>query len=448
MANILMSHAFRLITLATLTLAVPQIINGQKQTSYQNEPIVTGSKPSVVAPGMSIDVASLHPDGLPENHARVRIIFLQDGKSYEGTSGGGTGIYPRSLISYLTVPTELKPGACQIVVQVDKKASLPFAIEISASVLPPVITSEHPEIGPYGIERPARPEDSVSVKGANFSPSDKIELIDSSGKVYQLTNHSYAESAGFTVPEDIAEGEATFQIIEQRSGTEQRSKKVPFQILNKPLPLEVRQDELKPVAPGQWMILFRDDAPPYKKKHVEVGFVQNRKMEIVALQVDVNDDMYIRVPETLLPGEVYIQTRVLIDGKISDWSEPARYELLSQPAPPSVSDVRPIYKLEPHFGHPAIYIEADKQQLLVLERGDRISISGQFTVESPLTLRVRLTNGKESFVLEPNKNGAIYKTYFEVVIPEKLSPGDWQIFIYENGRTATTKLPLTLYIQN
>lgn len=334
--------------------------------------------------------------------------------------------------------------------QLDQLKSEPLELMIAGSVPAPIVTSNHAQVTsvPQDTPRPAQPGDIATVDGSNFSQSDEVEIIDSQGVVHRVPvgSTSSPSSTCFTVPENIADGDATFEIVEQRSGLRQRSKKISMRILNVPLPLEIRPSDTRPVAPGQWIDIGFESVPPYDRAaRVEVAFEQNEHTEVIELQLEPNDDLHVRVPQTLLPGEVLVRTRTFRDGRASEWSQAARLELLEQPAPPFVESVQR-RRIKDQQSEPLLHLENDRSSALIAAPGDWIAIWGNFAAESTSTLRVILVNGGRKVVIKPSQSDRAYATYFEVQLPRDLRVGEWEVHISEEVHNTSAKLKLTLQV--
>ncbi|HSB09563.1 MAG TPA: hypothetical protein VLM38_08770 [Blastocatellia bacterium] len=445
-------RAQSLTILVLFVFAAP--VEAQNKPIARAAPVLIRGTFAGVEPGSSTELVIFYPDGLPEIPPEVRFVFLQDGKKLVTPPLGGCGELEAATQTFnVTVPQGLNPGVCQVVAQVAQKESQPIELEISGSVSPPIITGEYPQVTsvPQYPPRPAQPGDSVSIEGTNFSPSDEVEITDAQGVVHTVSgcSTSSASFACFPVPDNIADGEATFQIVEQRSGKRQRSKKVTLHILNVPLPLEITWDGLKPVAPGQWIDIGVESIPPYDKPHqVEVGFTQNDSAAIVEFLLHPNDDLHVQVPSTLLPGEVVVRTRTRRGDVVSEWSKPASFNLLEVPAAPLVESVELIRRIKPDRSEPLIHLEGDRPSLLTAEPGDRIAVWGHFGAESSSSVRLTLVRGARQVVMKPTVSDPPLPAYFEVELPGNLRAGEWQVYIHEQGRKTKAKVPLRLVVGN
>ena len=217
--------------------------------------------------------------------------------------------------------------------------------------------------------------------------------------------------------------------------------------MNAPLPLEISPDGLRPVAPGQWLDVGVEDTPPYgQPKQVEVAFVQNGKTESVEPNLELNDELHLQVPRWLLPGDAVVKTRTRRDGRVSEWSQPARYELLEHPAAPFAESVQPIRKNELGKSEPLIYLEGARSPVLTAEPGDRIAVRGHFPVESTSSMRIKLVNAARNVLIKPSETALTYSSYFEVELPPDLGADEWQVYICEVVYGTSARLMITLRV--
>jgi len=449
-----MFDSIRSIFLALLVLnwASPVEAQSKAKPASSEAPILLPNPAPFVEPGSSIELVILYPGGLPENFLEVRFVFLQNGRTLVAPPGGGCGELEAGTQTFnVSVPQGLDPGTCQVVAQIEQKETRPIELMIAADISPPVITGQYPQVTsvPQEPPRPAQPGDSVYIEGTNFGRSDEVEITDSQGVLHVVPANSSSSAGltGFMVPEDIADGEATFEIVEQRSGTRQRSKKVTLQIRNVPLPLEITWNGLRPVAPGQFIDIGFETVPPYDKSHrVEVGFTQNGNTTIVEFLLEPNVELHVQVPDILLPGDVFVRTRTRRDDAVSEWSKPATMNLLVTPAPPLVEAVELIRKIKPDQSEPFIHLKDDRMTVLKVEPGDRIAVGGCFGTESSRTVRLELRRGARHILLKPAASDRVLPTYFEIELPDDLQGGEWQVFVCEEQHLTRAKLPLRLEV--
>jgi hypothetical protein len=440
-----------LFALVAATLAVATGAGQKKRGTGSATPVLLQNSLEAVSVGQVIELVTYHPDGLPDQPPDIRFIFIQDEKRITARYMNGCGDELAATESLsVTLPEGLSPGTCKVVAQVGQTESQPIELEITSSVKAPVVTGEYPQVTsvPQYPPRPAQSGDIVYIDGANFSPSDVVEIVDARGTIHRLPAGASAGSTGFTVPENIADGQATFEIIEQRSGLQQRSNKVPIQILNVPLPLEIVWDGLRPIGSGQWIDIGHEDVPPYgQPQNVEIGFFQNNTTAIVKFFLQLNADLHIQIPKTLFPGEAVVRTRTVRDGRVSEWSEPARLEVLEHPAPASVLSIQRIKKGTLDRTAPFVNLDGDQIRALDVDSGDKIAVWGHFGTESTRSVRVKLVRGKKQLVIKPTDSDPPLPCYFEFDLPGKLQTGDWEVYVFEDIFKTSTKLKLTLRVR-
>ena len=270
----------------------------------------------------------------------VRVLFVQGSAEYGAAPNGAgyvTGNLKRGLQELnVIVPEQLQPGPCLVIVEVTgSRSSGPFTIQINVPATAPVLVDFKPHL--------PRADEMVWIEGKGFSDSDDIVLTDAQGKLHHFDGGgtSNADTAAFTLLKDLPVGEATLRVVEHRSGTDLSSNSLPLAIVHGPTPLHLESDWLMPVAPGQWLDLVVGSFDPLKSaERVEVMFQQQEQIVIVPTRSPGENDLRVRVPESLAPGNVRIQTRTLNSGEASDWSEPVDYQLLDKPV------VTKIYSLE------------------------------------------------------------------------------------------------------
>ena len=142
-------------------------------------------------------------------------------------------------------------------------------------------------------------------------------LTDSQGKTYHFEggHTSGANTAAFTLPKDLPVGEATFRVIERRSGATLGSNSLSLILIHGPTPLYLHSDWLMSVAPGQWLDLVVGSMEPLKSaERVDVMFQQKEQTVIVPTRGPTENGLRVRVPESLAPGRVIIQTRTIVSG--------------------------------------------------------------------------------------------------------------------------------------
>jgi hypothetical protein len=273
----------------------------------------------------------------------VRVLFIQGTTEYE-VAPNGAGYETANLKQgvqdiNIQVPGELQPAPCQVTVEVEGQRSVPFTIQINIAATAPVLTDFRPHS--------PRPGELIWIEGTGFSDSDEFELTDATGKPHLIVGGrtSDADRSAFTLPKDLPAGEGRLRVIEHRSGTNQSSDSLLFKIFVGPTSLEIWPSCLMPVAPRQWLDLVVGSADPLTSaERVDVSFQQTGQLVIVPTKSAKENDLRVRVPESLTAGNVTLQTRTVVSGEASAWSKPVNYRLLDSPAAAKIYslEIRPI----------------------------------------------------------------------------------------------------------
>jgi hypothetical protein len=263
----------------------------------------------------------------------VRVQFSQGTKNYFQSVPGGSFVVANVQHGWqslgVVVPRELQPGPCQVAVDVEGRFSQAVTIIINPPAAAPVLSAIKPHyVGPGEL---------IWIEGTGFSESDDLELTDSAGRVYvqrsQIT--SSPDTDALKIPADIPDGEVTLRVIERRSGTNAAGNALMFMVTRGPKPLEVADEWLMPVAPGQWLDLpVRSEDPINSADRIEILFAQSEQLHIIPL---ANPKILrVQVPRALLPGNVQIRMRTWVGGKVSQWSVPTSFRLLNRAAAPKI----------------------------------------------------------------------------------------------------------------
>ncbi len=273
----------------------------------------------------------------------VRVLFAQGTAEYvTAPTGGGydtanlkRGVHELNVM----IPEQLQPGPCQVVVEVNGSRSAPLTIQINTPATAPVVSDFRPRLPSAG--------ETVWIEGTGFSDSDDIVLTDAQGQAHHFEggHTSDADTLAFTLPKDLPAGEATFRVIERRSGGNLSSNSLSLTIVHGPTLLYLHSDWLMSVAPGQWLDLVVGSMEPLKSaERVDVMFQQKEQTVIVPTRGPNENDLRVRVPESLAPGSVIIQTRTIVSGEGSPWSDPVDYQLLDKPTAAKIYslEIRPV----------------------------------------------------------------------------------------------------------
>jgi hypothetical protein len=302
--------------------------SAQEKSPLAEPPVMLRITPTAAAPQTGIKLEGYRLGANLEKG--VRVLFVQGTAEYSVASHGGG--YETANVKHglqelgVHVPEALQPGPCQVMVDVEGQRSAPLTIQINVPATAPVLTAVRPHS--------PGPGEIVCIEGSGFSDSDEFELIDALGQTHLVPHDlgtSDVNALAFTLPKDLLAGKAILRVIERRSGTNQVSNALSFDIVRGPAPLDIWSDWLMPVAPGQWLDLVVGSAEPLKSaERVDVLFQQKEQVVIVPTKSPKN--LRVRVPESLTPGSVTLQTRTVVSGEMSAWSKPVNYSLLDKRA--------------------------------------------------------------------------------------------------------------------
>lgn len=365
---------------------------------------------------------------------QVQVTFLQGGLQYWARPVGG-GWQAANLTEglqnmKLAVPDGLEPGVCQIIIEVNGLSSPPVEIEIGSTINPPILT----DLSPHW----AQPSENIWLTGTGFGIADKIEITDAKGQVYHLESDSTSSGmkASFTLPANIANGEALVRVMEQRSGGAQPSNPVSVIINNGPVPLELWPNWLPEVAPGQWLDLVVSSLKPLEKAdYAEVNFIQDGEDHLVAIKGA--DYPRVKVPVQLSAGDLILKTRTWQKGHASIWSDPITYKIAAHPASPEIMSLEVSNINEP------IYLGPSAPNTLSLYAQETLILRGRFPVEDIDDLQVVLKNGKRTL---PCHLSAIDPISLKVSLPAEVTKGQWQLLVRDKEDSTIYKLPIKLQI--
>lgn len=301
----------------------------------QLPPVVSKITPQTAAPGVAVEVEGLRL-GLDTDRETLAVFFLQNGREYKAESGGsgyteGDSTKPQEVLVF--VPEELAPGPCQVVVEVKGRRTEPYAMEVSATFEPPVLT----DLQPVWVI----PGEHVWVNGSGFTGKETAELTDSAGEVRRIENVGVTSDAGtvsFVLPEDVAEGVVSLRLIETRSGLGKASGALTLKVTRGVAPLQPALGFMKPVAPGQWLNLVVYGNTIYDRMtRVDVSFTQDGQ----TFSTTAPDLKPLRVllPASLRAGPVELRLRAWIGEAASDWSDAYTYEVAKAPLAPVIYSV-------------------------------------------------------------------------------------------------------------
>jgi hypothetical protein len=430
---LLKSLSKRWITILFLVFLAGLYVTGKAQemvAERKKAPELTRVIPEQITPGTEIQIEGYRL-GWP--HPKdMQVVFWQNAIPYTTYAIGG-GWQAKDLDNGLqqikvVVPQGINPGSCSLVVETSGLSSTPIPLQIDLSISPPSIT----ETG----SRWVAPGEVVWVTGTGFGISDEIELIDAKGQFHYINagSTSSAIKTAFTLPMEIAEGEALVRIIEHRSGNNQPSNPIPIIVSRGPVPLELLANWLPSLAPGQWLDLVTANFKPLEKAdRAEILFNQGDEPFVVEIQG--NTYPRVHIPSQLLPGNVKISTRTWRKNTASVWSDPIDYTLLAEPVAPNVISMEIVGLDEP------IYLGPNTPKSFNLQNGDTLVLRGNFPVANTDKLRLVLKNDTRSFTLIPTflDPGSI-----KVKLPTHLPISDWALTLKSTENKAFSKLPIQI----
>lgn len=297
--------------------------------SKQNLPEISNVEPREIAPGMALKIEGYRLGAEDSS----KIIFIQNAEEFEGNRSGAS--WEAADVSQglqelnVTVPEEILAGKCQIIIEHNGQRSLPFTVEVAQLPKPPKLKSVQPLI--------AIPGESIWIDGIGFNIKDTVELLDASGKTHivELGDTSSAETGSFTLKDEIPDGLVTLKVIENRSGLKQASNSLTFRVKRTGVPLDLWEEDLDSVAPGQWFeLVYTSDKPLEKATKIEFLLRQGFN-EQISFVTDFKN-VRVQIPKSFTPGKIEIQNRVWINKEASEWSKPIEYEVAGASVKPKI----------------------------------------------------------------------------------------------------------------
>ena len=397
--------------------------------------------PAVITSGMSIKLDGYRIGDYQSRKVKVR--FVQGDNTYTGSAAGGQygNDFELSLENVrVVVPKGLTPGKCQIIIEADGLVTAPLEVEVAASVSPAEISNPMPPVAPPGEE--------IWIYALGIGESDEVELVDSAGEIHHIDANPTSEGirVTFTLPDDLPDGEATFYVVDKRSGLNHHSNSLSLRVEVAPAPLVIYVPvNSQPLAPGQWVdATVLNPVAAHRAERIEVAFLQNEQVivPLKSFKGTINSRLHVRVPTSFVPGQVKITTRTWIKGRPSSWSEPLELELLDHPAAPYLWG---ICIGTPRGNEQSISFEYPRGIMVITARGgDMLQLSGLFLVESAAKLRITLEGPGQRFELPAI--AADDQAEVDFKIPRKPRPGEWQMIVTNLDKGVSSKVPITLVI--
>ena len=225
------------------------------------------------------------------------------------------------------------PGHWEIVINANGRRSAPVTIEIVEAAVPQLTGVSPPQ---------AHPAQGVLL--TSKSPAqvgDLVELTDGRGRQWRIATGASALGLSLTLPDDVADGEASIRLGRSVNGEERVSAPLRFLVTSGPLPLKSLAVALmKPVAPGQWTDIVKDHEIEFEVRRVDridVEFQQGAVTEI--RRATGPDNVHVQVPGRLYSWRASVRTRTWIEQTASDWSAPVTLTVPERPVAPSVTAI-------------------------------------------------------------------------------------------------------------
>ena len=351
------------------------------------------------------------------------MIFRQGSTERQVDFGNeGWADYPsgRSYHLDVRVPPDLAPGRWELMLEANGLRSAPIPVVVDSTTDFVVASLSPPRPHPSQLVRlSARPFAQVV---------EFIHLTDARGRQWRIRTGGSTGGAGFRLPDDIADGEASVQAGRIENGVERLTEPLRFSITSGPLPLsQPAVGAMTPVAPGQWTDLGKDHLIEYELTRADRVDVEFRQGGLaITSRTTGHDKVHVQVPDRLKPGTVEVRTRTWIQQTASDWSEPSPFQVRAQHVPPSVHVILagPLRTFLWNAGASRAVVEVPAGEVLVLR--------GHLPVGNARDLRVQLRGARRTLELPATDDDAGVR----VVIPVQAAGGDWQIVVA--ARTGNT----------
>lgn len=335
MADLMKSSRLKLfaaISLFVYCLLVQSIFAQEFGSEKQSAPIISDIVPREVTQGTFIKIAGYKLGGIDKN----QVFFLQGGSSFAvnaaGASWSGDDYINGLNYQIVKVPEEVIVGNCQVIVEFEGRRSLPLMIEVLPLAKPPKLISLVPLI--------ANADESIWITGIGFNDKDTIEVTDSEGRKFTHLpqNTSNVGSILFPIPNKMSSGLAVLKVIENRSGLNQPSNNLTFEVKRGAVPLTLDDEDLVSVSPGQWIepILW-SNSPLVNATKIEF-LLRQANQEQMSFVSDFKKIRF-QIPAFFTAGKIEIQTRTWIKDEVSVWSQPIGYEVAEKPRSPIIESI-------------------------------------------------------------------------------------------------------------
>jgi hypothetical protein len=364
---------------------------------------------------------------------KTKAFFIQNGVELPARTAGGWSTtnnahnLPQTLL--VIVPEEVGQGQAQIVVEFNGRRSIPATITITEWKLP-VIKRLDPTSGAPGT--------LVRIEGEGFHANDEIKISDANGKPIKVSSSGQA----FGIPEDAPEGIITVRVGNSKHGKGQFTEPVTFTITNEPLSVELLTEDTISVAPGQWLDLHISNSKPLTLSELtEVAFKQAGRTIIVATPKPFRP--HVRVPSALSAGEVQLQLRTWREGRPSEWSEPASFELADKPVAPLIDSIRLV-----KGGWASLSPGSDRATSFTVNPNDQVVLSGLWPVAEASKLKVSLLRPGQVITITPTEFDEKATRFFDIQVhlPESLGVGEWRMIVRSEPDGTQAEVPIVIRV--
>jgi len=370
----------------------------------------------------------------PGEWDKTRAFFIQNGVELPARTAGGWSTTndrhngPQTL--GVIVPEGVVPGQAQIVVEFEGRRSSPATIAITEWKLP-LITRLNPTSGAPGT--------AVVIEGEGTHLSDELEITDHEGKPIRVSSNG---AWSFIIPKDAREGIITVRIGNRKYGKGEYPEPLTFTVTNEPLTVELHTSDMLSVAPGQWLDLQISNIEPLQRSELtEVAFKQGRQTIIVATPKPFRP--HVAVPSALSAGEVQLQLRTWRNGRPSEWSEPAEFQLADRPLPPLIDSIRLTTgqwaSLSPG---------PDRAKSFTVSPGDEVVLHGLWPVAAASKLKILLRRPGEVVPLPAAEfdEKANWFGDVQVRLPESLRVGEWRMTVSSEADGTQADVPIVIQV--
>ena len=369
----------------------------------------------------------------------TKVFFIQNGVELPARTAGGWSTTnnerngPQAL--GVIVPEEAVLGQAQIVVESNGRRSIPVRITITEWKLP-VIHRLNPSRGAPGT--------LVRIEGEGFHVSDKIEIADANGKPINFNSGISSDGTVVGIPNDAPEGVVTVRVGNNKNGKALYTEPVTFTVTNEPLTVEVLASDTKSVAPGQWLDLQISNSKPLARSELtEVSFKQAGKTIIVAAAKPFRPRF--AVPSSLSAGEVQLQLRTWRDGRPSEWSEPASFELADKPVAPMIDSIRLV-----KGSWASLSPGPERKTSFTVSPGDEVVLNGLWPGADPGKLKVLLVRAGEVITMTATEfdEKSMWFADIRVRLPESLGVGEWRMIVRSETDGTQAEVPIVIRVAN